>query len=286
MKYLVIMAVLLGCSAAYAEPVSAIAAIYAMSTAGAAVAAAGAWTLASGIMFAGGALSLAGSISGNKKLSTLGAVLSLGGGLAGGANAGGAAAGKAGEEAAKKAGEEALSQSAAQGAAQAGTTETLSQTGTGLESVGQANAGADLGPAIAASADGGSLAASGQGVTLAGGAGATGGTSGSLLDQLLAGGKETGKFMRENKELVNLGGGIIKGAMEGYAADKQQKSQIDFLREQQQRYSDSVTGITPMGQFVNPNANPLANRPEQNPIRYTPRRPVGLVRAAMKQQGA
>lgn len=262
MKKLLILLLAAVPALAYADPISAIAAIGTMAASGGigALAAGGlaALSLTQGLALAGGAMGLVGAVSGNKKLKTLGGILgiaSLATGVINAANAGPAAAGEAAGEAAKSAGADALAQTAATPAAEIAADVATAD----MDAI---NAALEPSKQIA------EVAKTASGGTSAGGS-ALGGV---------------GKFIKDNKELVNMGGGLIKGAMEGYAADARQKDMVDEEKRRLAAYNSSITGVSPVGQMVNPDANVTAGRPVQNVTRYTaPRK--GLIRAAQQQGG-
>lgn len=282
-KFLVFLALALSSAAASADPISAIASIATILGSGATVAgiAAGALSLTQGLMLAGGALGLAGSLTQNKKLQMLGGALGLAGGL-------GQLAGKLTSAAATgelaSAGAEQLGQTAsvtapaeqvaaevgsqAAGAAADVATDVATADMNSINDALSSSAATTSGPATP------STVASefrpsqnyGPGLTDAGG-------GGGLADAA----KKVGSVIRDNKELINLGSGLIKGAMDSRSASDQLDRRAQLEQEAQARYSDSVTGIAPAGRFVRPGVDVTAGQP-QNPIRYVPRR--GLIRSA------
>lgn len=281
-KLLVFLSLLATSASAAADPISAIASIATIVGSGATVAgiAAGAISLTQGLMVAGGALGLVGAVTKNKKLQTLGGVLGLAGGfgqlagkLTSAASATGEVVGAGAEQLGQTAGAAApaeqiaaeVGNQAANAAADAATDVATADMNSINEAMASANSAS--GPAAAQ----GVAEAPGFRPSQNYGPGASGG---GLADAA----KTVGSVIRDNKELVNLGSGLIKGAMEGRAANSALDRRDAFERESQARFSASVSGIDQPGQFVRPGVDVTAGRQTQNPIRYVPRR--GLIRTA------
>jgi hypothetical protein len=257
---------------ALADPFSAIAAIG--SWVGGAAAG---MTLATGLTYAGAALSVVGAVTGNKKLTKIGGVMGLAGGFtsllksgleaAGSAGAGaGAGAAPLGQTVISPAAEQAAG--AAAGAATEMTVEqalTAAQNaGLGTDDLVQAatqSAADPLKAAVGAMTESPVKDAVSKAIT-----GVKPPTP-SLLENLASG-------IKNNKELVKIGAGLVSGAMQGRQAnDLQRDREAEYLRYQQ-RYSDSVKGVKPLGQFIRPNVD-VTNTPVRDPMRYVPQR--GLV---------
>lgn len=284
-KLALLLSILLLPGLALADPISAIAAIGTMAAGAGGIGAIGGVLagglagiaglgLTGGMMFAGGALGLVGSITGNKKLQKLGGAL----GLAGGVGqmfqtlAGGAAA-----EAGKAAGAEALSQTATtpvQEIAADAAAMTAEEAITAAQNAGLGTE--DLtGQALRQTekiGDSGILSKGAQqpgAQAIERAAGLTGTSS------VAEGGPSAiGKWVRDNKELVNVGGGILKGAGEAYASSQARKDAEEAEQRRRDQFNASVTGMQRAGNYVNPNADPTAGRSTRDPIRYTPRRQV------------
>jgi hypothetical protein len=275
---------------ALADPFSAIAAI------GSAIGSATAgMTLLSGMTMLGTTLSVVGAVTGNKKLAKFGGIMGLAGGLGSLLKAGmEAAATSAGtQQLAQSAAGVAPAQELANEAAQAAL-EASSAAGSGagaaaalspIDALTQAqNAGLgveDLGVAKPAVPPGADAAAGPLSQTSSidnpspvrdalrklEAATAPPSQDASLLDRLALG-------IKNNKEVVKLGAGLVSGAMQGRQKRELLKDEEAAMIRQQQRYSDSVKGIAPAGQFINPGAD-VTNVPTRDPMRYVPRR--GLV---------
>lgn len=262
-------------------------------------------TIAAGAMMVGGALSLAGTVSGNQKLSKWGSIIGIAGGVGSLANGAFSAVGSelAGEGAglaaeAGAAGAEATVSEAAQAAAAqtAGTGEVASSlidpsaaavaadAGTGTTGLlneaagGLATAAPDAG-SLAAQAGGGTaggfggvgvdgavggLGAEGLGTAGAGAGGAAGGGAASPLSDISS-------WIKNNKELVDVGGGFLKGAM---SQGEKKEELLAYLREkeaaenrQRAAYSASVSGASGTPFTVNPNAQVKMGAPV-DPTRY------------------
>lgn len=247
---------------ALADPISGLAAIgsaFAGATAGV--------TLVQGLSLAGSALSLVGAITGNKKLGNFGKILGLAGGFS-------------------SLLKDTFGKAAAEGAAG-----QLAQTVTPVEQIAQeATAAASAAPSAADAVSQAQAAGLGTEDLVASAAKAPevvdatpspvrdalrkveasttpAGKDSSLLGRLAEG-------IKNNKELVTLGAGLVSGAASGYQQRALRKDEEAAIRRQQQRYSDSVKGVQPIGQFINPGAD-VTNVPTRDPMRYVPRR--GLV---------
>jgi hypothetical protein len=281
-KLLLLLALFLVPGLASAEPVSAIMAIATiMGGAGGA--------MATGLALAGSAISLVGAITGNKKLKKVGSVVSLvtsaGSALSnafGGAAAAGEAAGETVGAGAEALGQTAVSPAAEVAAGAAGGENALAgevlnrqalQTGL-TEGVNAGQAAQSAGQAaLTGSANVGQAARiAGQVVQPSAGP--------SALSRV-------GSFIKENKELVNLGGGLVKGAMEGYGQERAVKDAAKRAEEAEARrraqFNASILGINPQGQFIRPDADVVSGQQTQDPARYMARARRGLIRST---QGA
>lgn len=271
-------------NSAHADPVSAVIAVATMVGSASAIAATATGILA-GISFAGAAVSLIGNVSGNKKLMKIGAIASAGAGLASLAtsalNAGTGAANAAQEtfraaELADTANVSAAADAAsgASGAASTAAAETAAaDAGRNVAQNGTAASAAPAAPAAAATTE-----------AVAPAVAETGGqvTKGTAFGDAA---KRAGSFIRDNKELVNLGGGLVKGAMEyksvrdkygdarGLAEDERR-----WVDERRKAYSDSVraAAAAPMPTVNDVNINQVT--PQDPTKRYVPVR--GLVNQA------
>lgn len=275
-------------NSAHADPVSAVIAVATMVGSAGAIAATATGILA-GISFAGAAVSLIGNVTGNKKLMKIGAIASAGAGLASLAtsalNAGTGAANAAQEtfraaELADTANVSAAADAAsgASGAASTAAAETAAadvgrNVGRNVAQNGTAASAAPAAPAAAATTE-----AVAPAVTETGGQVTKGTAFGDAA-------KRAGSFIRDNKELVNLGGGLVKGAMEyksvrdkygdarGLAEDERR-----WVDERRKAYSDSVraAAAAPMPTVNDVNINQVT--PQDPTKRYVPVR--GLVNQA------
>lgn len=272
-KFLVFLSLALLAGAAHADPISAVLSIGTMLSSGVAAVGIAGLTLTQGLMFAGGALGLAGAVTGNKKLRNLGGVLGLAGGLGelakGLASSGAAVAGEAGSGA----GAQQLAQTATTPAEQVAA-EVSGQAGSEVAKAAGDVATADMdainsalgqsAPVQAATPASESFRASanyGPGMSQAPAAGG-----------LATAARNVGSFIKDNKELVQLGSGLIGGAMKGSGDQDLLDRRAELEQEAQGRYSASVTGIRQPGQFIRPGVDVTANRPIQNPVRYVPKR--------------
>lgn len=271
MKKLLSLLLLLASGPALADPVSAIVSIGSMASAAGGVAAIGTavstglagMTLASGLQFVGGAIGLVGSLTGNKKLRNIGGLMALGGGLTSLFKDG--AAGAAGD-AAKSAGKEALGQTPVAPVDEAYAAQAAGKAAEGAVPAGAADFGApaEVGEPMVQSF-----------------AQASEATKSAAKDTSLIGRLAEG--IKSNKELVKIGAGLVSGAAQGYMQREAVKDQEAALVRQQGRFSRSVEGVNPMGQFINPNAAAVTDVAPQDPMRYIPRR--GLVRRAAQPGG-
>jgi hypothetical protein len=301
-KFLLTLAALLAPAAAYADPISAIAAIAAMAEGAGGLAAiggvlAGGLTgvaglgLAGGLMFAGGALGLVGAVTGNKKLTKLGAAMGLAGGVRQMFTSLTSAAAPT-AELAKSAGAEALAQTApleqvasqtASGGAQEAAQLAAEQAGQGAaplaaksgEMVGNA---APLGETVAPPVD---ARAGVRGAAGYGPEGMTGvetkaadlAANGSAFDKLVG-------WTEAHPKAADIGGGILKGAATMYAnaqPDGRTKQILDYEEQRRKALNASITGMAKPGQFINSNVDPTAGRTPRNVIRYVPNR--GIIRS-------
>lgn len=284
-KFLVFLSLALLAGAAHADPISAVLSIGTMLSSGVAAVGIAGLTLTQGLMFAGGALGLAGAVTGNKKLRNLGGVLGLAGGLSelakGLASSGAAAAGEAGSGA----GAQQLAQTATTPAEQVAA-EVSGQAGSEVVKAAGDVATADADAINAALSQSGNAPAQAatQAATPASESFRASANYGPGMVQAPASGglataaKNVGSFIKDNKELVQLGAGLIGGAMKSTGDEDLLNRRAELEQEAQGRYSASVTGIRQPGQFIRPGVDVTANRPIQNPIRYVPKR--GLIQSA------
>jgi hypothetical protein len=250
----------------------------------------------------GGALSAVGGLVGSKELSLVGSLMSLGGGLAGAASgaagAGEAAAGVAAEGASEAAANVSDIVARAPEATVAGTdvagatiqavneggqavnlqppAATIETTagvpgqGPGLLSGGAAGTGiagdasrylsGDLGAGTAAASDAGVFAKDPAMARIAGG---VSGERPGLLAQ-------ANNWLKDNKEIANIGGGFIKGAGEAYFKQRSNKELVELQRQRNLTAADqqalqrelAARGIANLnyvpkstGMSVNPNAS-------------------------------
>jgi hypothetical protein len=208
------------------------------------------------IAIIGGALSAIGGLVGSKELSLVGSLISLGSGLAGAASgAASGAEGAATAAAAEGASEAASVASVAPEAAAAGT----DIAGATIQAVNEGGQAAALQPAAGAVESGGGV--TGQGLL----GGATGGADAGLLPKLfaepgaatadaasagvfakdpamarLSGGvsgerpgllQQANTWLKDNKEIANIGGGFIKGAGEAYFKARSNKELVELQRQ-------------------------------------------------------
>lgn len=232
-----------------------------------------------GLMIAGGAMSVIGGVTGNRKLTQIGSIVSLAGGIGGLAS--GAFKGALG---------------GASGTTSTGTT-ALAQGGGAIPDMLSAPVGSQAfmqgtGQAIGGNLTGG-LASAGGGtggllgnamnsvsgmVNLANsaapalsGAASTFGAApvqmggGSALSGLRDNLKNVGGFIKDNKELIDIGGRMISGAADAHSAKKLQQLQaahalalqeqkfdlaLQLEEEMRRMKSASVTGLKPMDQIM------------------------------------
>lgn len=220
-----------------------------------------------GLMFAGGAMTLVGGLTGNRRLTQLGGIASLAGGV------GGLAAGafSGGSSAAGAANTSSTGLSAAANSS-GGITDMIAQGSGGLSSMGGAQGlqASGLGGAAGGSSGLiGNAMGAGSGLQVAGsGFGNAAGTAGSLVSRLSGAAKGVGGFIRNNPELTKIGGEMLSGAMEGRAArelaDLERKHQMamkekDYALARQleeelyRRRNDSITGLRPMDEVLSVN---------------------------------
>jgi hypothetical protein len=309
---------------ALADPISAIVAIATMASAAGGVGAIGGviasgmagMSLAAGAMFAGGAIGLVGAVTKNEKLTRLGGVLGLVGGVGqmftslaqAGASAGataaelasdvgnvaqeaaGAASGglqEAGQLAAEQAAQDAAtSAAAAKQTAQDAAFESAPKATYSHEAQAQlraaegARAAEVVNPESATAAKDAVRGARGYGVD-----GMTGKETAAYDAALKSAPPETsaqfGQWLKDNKELANLGGGILKGAGEMYTQSRpsgnmQAAQERDELNRQ--RFNDSIKGLNPVNRYKT-NWDPTAQREVRDVTRFVSKRP-GLIRQA------
>lgn len=285
MKALLTFVALLGLStSAMADPVSAIISIITIASTGGAVIA-GTASLLGGLAFAGASLSLIGNVTGNEKLARIGAVVGAGAGLANLAKGAieAASAGTAADLADASRAADAAGASYEASAAEA----ALSNTPTAVDAAADIGAVAD--PGAQALADAGAEATqAGQAYAapseLAGAEAPAGPAAAAAQGKEAGSITKVGKFIKDNKELVDLGGGLVKGAMGPLEVDTKLKSQreyLQYLKDKDAAFSTSVTNGAKVPFRVNPNAQVTQVDP-QDPNRYVPVR--GLVNRAI--QGA
>lgn len=228
-------------------------------------------TLVGGLMVAGGAMTALGAVTGNKKLSMLGGVLGLAGGI------GGMASGTwekvANDVFSQSSASNALAQTpvdtAAGAAAGAGGGEGLISS-IAPETGGLATTSMAAQPSPLQSLYGTDLGASamprfdvGQGLVGGELTGATpfnaGGFSGTPITAQVPQApaplwqkaaqsawdtiKGAPQWIKGNKELAYLGGGLIQGAAQAYSQRQAQQAQQDAERDSADRYNESVLGL-------------------------------------------
>lgn len=236
-------------------------------------------TLTSGLMIAGGALSAVGTLTGNKKLTAIGGIMGLAGGIGNAlgkassvTNAAGSAAESAGVSTTANVGGNvaqgaaadtvsSAAEAATKGAAEAG--KALGEQGV-LQSAMTPPAGPDFG---ALNSDTGGLVESVRGAAPAGAASPGFGTLATenrgfypdlMAQQAPQGstwwgavkdlGKDFAAFTKENPELTKLAGGAI-GGVGDYLGSQQlmkdrAKAEMKYNDWVRQRYSDSVRNLT------------------------------------------
>lgn len=279
------------CADANAAPAIALVAAYSSVSAGVGMLAAGGLSaVLGGAMVVGGVMTGLGVLTKNEKLSKIGGVLSLAGGignLAANALKTGAQTAAGGMTGAAAEGGTASTQ-LSQTAASSGTSAGAASTGGALAgdaagAAGAAGAGATTAAASplaqsggALSADAGSmysagatqggnsLAAGGIGETAAAGAQASGAGTTSVLKNMSG---SIADFVKQNKELVSAASGIIGGAMKSYQESKALEQIRKDEEKRRRQYNDSmdfelnrmhnpdaqVHGVlppAPVGQFV------------------------------------
>lgn len=210
-----------------------------------------------GLMIGGGVLSIAGGITGNQTLTQLGGLASMGGGLAGMATGAFSGAGSAGS-----AGGTGLTAQASQSS---NITDMIAgSAGAGGSATGAGNAaqGLQMGGTASGVSSGVSTGAgnAGQGI-LAGSMGSAAGASGSSGGFM----SNVGGFIRDNADLMKIGGEAISGAMDRKAQEDMLALQQDHERAMKQkdydlareleeemfkRRNDSITGLRPMDETM------------------------------------
>lgn len=299
-KIAIALFAMLAAGPAAADPISGLAAI------GTAFGASAGAAVMTGLMITGTAISAVGAITGNKKLAKFGSLVGLAGGIGAGIQALTSAATTVAET---SAGTAALSQTAApgvmspaaevaaEGAVSSGVPSSagdvvargLNEAPSALvdgAAAGGATAPSALTPAAQAMTPGpGAVEAASSGAAGAGNgsellAGEIGTSTGSpVADALRTASKHVGSFIKDNKELVQLGSGLISGAMNrGEKADLLQQ-QIDYEDRRRAEYNAGIQGSRiPFQVRGDVNVN---NVPPRDPMRYVPQR--GLIN---QQQGA
>lgn len=232
--------------------------------------AAGASTIVGGLMIAGGVMSGIGAITGSKKLSKFGGLVSLAGGIGGLASGAWSQASQAIAEQAPSTATEALSQTpvAAEAAADAAApaADAFSQAANPLQGVDNSLIGSNSQALQAAKSpieplvSGGGGYSPSTGVNPAGitnGVGAQsainsplqqlGHAAGDAWNGLKSGMSNVGGWIKDNKELAQLGGGIVGGAMNNVAKQRQMQQAYELEQEaadrKRQQYSTSVQGL-------------------------------------------
>ena len=268
MKLLFALFLLLFAGAASAEPISA--GLIALGTAAGAGAGA---ALMTGLMVAGTAISVVGTVTGSKKLSRFGALVSLAGGIGAGYQALTAAGTQVAESSAATA---ALSQTPVAGEAAVATGVSGSDVvARGLEEAAPGLVNQAAGAAAPAAVEAAAPAITNPlDARLAAGTAATPASLSPVADALATASKHVGSFLKENKELVKLGAGAIDGAMRGRAASDLQAA--DWAREDQRRadYNAGIQSGSNVPFRVQPGVN-VTQTPVQDPNRYIPQR--GLI---------
>ncbi len=267
MKFLIPLIALLFAGPALADPISAFAAI------GTAVGAGAAAAVTTGIMVVGTAISVVGTITGNKKLARFGGLVSLAGGV-------GALYQTMSQAATGVATNAAASTAAAEGATATASGVSSGQAvarGLGEAVPGLVDAGAAAAPAVAEAAAPAAQQLTGIDAAMAdAGAGATSATSAAspVSDALAQASKHVGTFIKENKELVKLGGDLIGGAMRSQAAANQLEDAAAIERQKRADYNAGIQSGSSIPFTVNPNVT-VTQVPVQDPQRYIPQR--GLI---------
>lgn len=221
--------------------------------------------IAGGAMLAGSALSIIGQVTGSQKLQKFGGILSLAGGVGALATGGWQALGSqiAGESAiadvagggsgissigAEQMGAQAIEGAAAMDPLQAANmgagTPASAPSGMLSKAMGSAQPAADMVTGNAASATGAPTV--------------PGGTS--RLSTL-------GKWVKDNKELVNVGGGLLSGAMGRNDKQDLLQQQRDYQLQDRSSLNASVQGAAGAMPVVDPNAQPFNTQP-QDPSRF------------------
>lgn len=224
-----------------------------------------------GLMVAGGVLTGLGALTGNKKLSQLGAIAGLAGGI------GGLATGAWATPAQEVANSSSLA------------TDSLAQTATPVAQDAAAAAGAEAQPfmspdalAEATTQAGGATANAGggiiesaatksplqdlvpgasgydpsagvnpAGITKGVGASAAGNTPIERLghtlsdgwDSVKEGASKFGGWVEKNPTLAKMGSGLVGGAMTNYEKQREMQAQEDYYNRRRQQYSDSLNGV-------------------------------------------
>lgn len=272
MKLLLAIFLFLFAGAASAEPISA--GLIALGTAAGAGAGA---ALMTGLMVAGTAISVVGTVTGSKKLSRFGALVSLAGGIGAGYQALTAAASNVAESSAATA---ALSQTPVAGeAAVASGVSGGEAVARGLEEAvpGLVNQAAGAAPAVAEAAAPAAAETASSGMQSAFRTAeitAQNASASPVADALATASKHVGSFLKNNKELVQLGAGAINGAMNRSAAAEGREA--EWAREDQRRadYNAGIQSGSSVPFRVQPGVN-VTQTPVQDPNRYVPQR--GLI---------
>lgn len=279
MKFIFLFALLLLAGPVHAEPISA-----ALAVVGTAFGATGAAAVMTGLMVTGTAISAIGTLTGSKKLAKFGGLVSLAGGVGAGFQALSAAAEAASANAAVSAGAESLAVtptavseagtaaavSAAEPAALT-TGEALAKTPVAQELMGTAGAADTSGGLVNSAATAPSSAQMPNASIL--GSQAVQPAASPVADALATASKHVGSFLKDNKELVKLGGGLIEGAMGRNAADSRQQAEFDYLNQRRADYNAGVQGSAIP--FRIQGGQNVTNVPVQDPMRFIPQR--GLV---------
>lgn len=223
-----------------------------------------------GLMIAGGAMSVIGGLTGNKKLTQLGGLVGAVGGIGGAltgafkgtasAAAGTTATGTTAAAAGPSAIQNMLSAPVGGPAFMQGTSQAIG----GLNTVGSGTSGilsGAMNTGLVNLADTSGAAWLGGAADVAG---KTGGVFSGLGDKL----KGVGGFLKDNKELVKLGGDALSGAMDRKAqmdmlelqrrhAEAMKQKDFDLALqledEMRTRKSASITGLKPMDQTMRSN---------------------------------
>lgn len=274
---------------AFADPVSAIVAVVTMYG----TAATATTSLLAGLAFAGSAVSLIGNVTGNTKLARIGGVVAAGAGIASWAQSlSGAAAGAGGAGA--EAGAAAGANAARTGTEVAGIADSgaLAQTPAGIEGAAALNnPSAYVAPAAEAGGFANNASAFTAGAEQAGNTGVGGAPSGvasanlagtPAVPQSNVGGirdalSKVGTFVKQNKEVIDLGAGLVKGAMGAItpsADERMFEKRKKYAEQDRARFNASVEGAAKVPFSVNDGVNVNDVQSQDPTRRYVPVRGI------------